>query len=146
MKKMKSPTITDLLLFGFCTVNKGNKLQLRNMLLLDSCSVMDLFCHKNLVTKIWISKNSMTVKANGGDLKTHQKEYVENYGEVRFDEGEITNIMVLKNVKEKFRVNYDSDGDGTFTVHKPNGVNIKFGMHQDGLHYHETVNRQVTMV
>ena len=38
--------------FGFCTVNKRNKLQLRNMLLLDSCSTVELFCNKNLVTKI----------------------------------------------------------------------------------------------
>ena len=39
--------------FGFCTVNKRNKLQLQNMLLLDSCSTVYLFCNKNLVTKIW---------------------------------------------------------------------------------------------
>ena len=44
--------------------------------------------------------------------------------------------MSLKNVKEKFRVTYDSDRDGTFTFHKPNGVNIKFGMNRNGLHYH----------
>ena len=62
------------------------------------------------------------------------------------DERAITNIMSLNNVKEKFRVTYYSDRDGTFTVHKPNGVNIKFGMHRDGLHYHDTMNRQVTMV
>ena len=43
-------------LFGFCTVNKGNKLQLQNMLLLYSCSNVDLFCNKNLVTKIWKRK------------------------------------------------------------------------------------------
>ena len=72
--------------FGFCTMNKGNKLQLLNMLLLNSCSTVDLFCNKNLVTKIWTSKNSMTVKVNGGDLKTHQKAYVKNYGELWFDE------------------------------------------------------------
>ena len=66
--------------FGFSTVNKRNKLQLRNMLLLDSCSTVDLFCNKNQVTKIWEIKNSMTVKVNGGDLKTHKKAYVKNYG------------------------------------------------------------------
>ena len=88
----------------------------------------------------------MTVKVNGGDLNTHKKAYVENYGEVWFDEREITNIMYLKNVKEKFRVTYDSGRDGTFTVHKPNGVNIKSGMHRNGLHYYDTVNRQVTIV
>ena len=54
--------------------------------------------------------------------------------------------MSLNNVKEKFKVTYDSDRDGTFTVHKPNGVNIKFGMHLDGMNYHDTVNRKVTMV
>ena len=86
------------------------------------------------------------MKGNGGDLKIHKKVYVENYGEVWFDEREITNIMSLKNVKEKFRVTYYSDRDGTFTVHKKNGVNIKFGMHCNGMHYHDTVNRQVTMV
>ena len=116
------------------------------MMLLDSCSTVDLFCNKNPVTKIWTSKNSMTVKGNGSDLKTHKKAYVKNYVEVWFDEREITNIMSLKNVKEKFIVTYDSDRDGTFTVHNPNGVNIKFEMHRDGLHYHDTVNRQVTMV
>ena len=55
--------------FGFCTVNNGNNIQLQNMLLLDSCSTVDLFCNKNLVTKIWKTKNSMTVKGNGGDQK-----------------------------------------------------------------------------
>ena len=71
--------------FGFCTVNKRNKLQRQNMLLLDSCSTVDLFCNKNLVTKIWESKNYMTVKGNGCNLKTHKKEYVKNYGKVWFD-------------------------------------------------------------
>ena len=116
------------------------------MLLLDSCSTVDLFCNKNLVTKIWKSKNSMIVKVNGGNLKTHKKEYVKNYGKVWFDERATTNIMSLKNAKEKFRVTYESDRDGTFTIHKPNGVNINFGIHRDRLHYHDTVNRQVTMV
>ena len=88
----------------------------------------------------------MNVKGNGGDLKTHKKAYVENYGEVWFNERAITNIMSLKNVKEKFRVTYYSDRDGIFTVHKHNGENIKFGIHRDGLHYHATVNRQVTTV
>ena len=73
--------------------------------------------------------------------KKPKKAYVENYGEVWFDERAITNIMSLKNVKEKFRVTYDSNRYGAFTVHKPNGVNIKFRMHRDGLHYHDTDNR-----
>ena len=69
------------------------------MILLDSWSTVDLFCNKNLVTKIWERKNYMNVKVNGGDLKTHKKSYVKNYGEVWFDERAITKIMSLKNVK-----------------------------------------------
>jgi hypothetical protein len=52
----------------------------------------------------------------------------------------------LKNVKKKFRVTYDSNGDGSFIVHKPKGVNILFVAQPDGLHYHDTHNRQLTMV
>ena len=88
----------------------------------------------------------MIVKGNGGDLKTHKKAYVKNYGDVWFDERAITNIMSLKDFKEKIRVTYNSGRDGTFTVHKPNGVNIRFRMHCNVLHYHDMVNRQVTMV
>ena len=104
------------------------------MLLLDRCLTVDFFCNKNLITNIWTIKKSMNVKVNGGDLKIHQKAHVENYDKVGFDERAITNITLLKNVREKFRVTYDINGGRTFTVHKPNGVNIKFGMHQEGLH------------
>ena len=116
------------------------------MLLLDSCSTLDLFCKKTQSPRYGKARKSMSVKGGGGDPKAHNKAYVENYGEVWFDERAIMNIMALKNVKEKFRVTYDSGRDGTFTVHNPNGVNIKFIMHRDGLHYHDTVNRQVNMV
>ena len=84
------------------------------------------------------------MKGNGCDLKTNKKAYVKDYGEAWFDERVITNIMSLNNAKEKFRVTYDSYRDGTLTAHKPNRVNIKFGMNRDGLHDHATVNRQVT--
>ena len=78
--------------------------------------------------------------------KNPQESMSQNYGEVWFDEKAITKITSLKNIKEKFRVTYDSDRYGNFTVVKPNGVNINFGIHRNGLHYHDTVNRQATMV
>ena len=57
----------------------------------------------------------------------------------------ITNILCLKNVKHKYRVTYDSLTDGVFTVHKP-GQQLHFVMHKDGLHYHNTRNREITLV
>ena len=33
----------------------------------------------------------------------------------------------------------------TFTVHKPD-AQLNFVMHQDGLHYHDAKNREVTLI
>ena len=74
---------------------------------------------------------------NGGSLTTNGQENLKNYGEVWFDERAITNILCLKNMKNKYRVTYDSAQNGTFEVHKPD-VQLHFVMHQDGMHYHNT--------
>ena len=79
----------------------------------------------------------MSVKSNGGIINTKKKiGYQKNYGDVWFDERAITNILCLKNVKQKYRVTYDSSTYGVFTVHKP-GQQLHFVMHKDGLHYHK---------
>ena len=74
-----------------------------------------------------------------------QARIFKNYGDVWFDERSITNILCLKNTKKKYRVTYDSAKNGTFTVHKPD-AQLHFVMHQDGLHYHDTKNREVTLI
>ena len=48
-------------------------------------------------------------------------------------------------MKNKYRVTYDSAENGTFTVHKPD-AQLHFVMHQDGLHYHDTKNCEVTLI
>jgi hypothetical protein len=88
----------------------------------------------------------MTVHGNGGTLTANMMAHVENYGDVWFHPNAITNILSLKNVRNKFHVTYDSQGNSAFIVHKPNGIDVHFIMHTDGLHYHDTKNRQLTMV
>ena len=44
----------------------------------------------------------------------HTKAFVKNYGEVWFDTRAITNILSLKNVKNKYRVTYDSESEDVF--------------------------------
>ena len=57
--------------FGFCNItNTDSDLDLREMILLDNQSTVDLFCNKNLVQQIWESNNSITVESNGGLLTT----------------------------------------------------------------------------
>ena len=61
----------------------------------------------------------MTVKGNGGSITTNKIGKLKNYGDVWFDECAITNILCLKNVKQKYQVTYNSSTDGVFTLHKP---------------------------
>ena len=47
---------------------KMKKLDLRNVILLDNQSTLDLICNKKLATKIEKSNHTMTVQGNGGNL------------------------------------------------------------------------------
>ena len=49
------------------------KLDMRKVILLDNESTTHLFCNSDLVEGIHTVKNSMTVKGNGGKLKTKQQ-------------------------------------------------------------------------
>ena len=88
----------------------------------------------------------MTVKRNGGTIKTTRKYYVKVYGEVWFDERDITHIFVLKNFKKNFIVTYDRNNHVFLTVHNPSGQGVHFNIHKDGPHYHNTKKRHDTLV
>jgi hypothetical protein len=136
--------------YGFANLRFKNSslasLDLRNMILLDNQSTVDLFCNRKLISRVWETGNSMTDHGNSGDLTTNMKAHIKNYGDIWFHSDAITNILSLKNVKSKFQVTYDSEGEGAFIVHKPDGVNMHFVAHTNGLHYHNTFHRQLTMV
>ena len=87
----------------------------------------------------------MQVIGNGGSITTNRQGHLNNYGDVWFDELAITNILCLNNMKKKYCVTYASAKNGTFTVHKPD-AQLHFVMHQDGLHYHDAKNREVTLI
>ena len=70
---------------------------------------------------------------------------LKNYGDIWFDERAITNILCLKNMKKKYCITYDSAENETSTVHKPDEL-LHFVMHQYRLHYHDTKNREVTLI
>ena len=91
------------------------------------------------------TSNKMSVKGNGGSITKNEIGHLKKYVDVWFDERAITNIPCLKNVKQKYQVTYDSSTDGVFTVHKP-GQLLHFVMHKDGLYYHDTRNRVITLV
>ena len=132
--------------FWLCNFGGQHDLDLINMLLLDNKSKVNLLCNKRIIIRVWTKYDYMTVKRYGGTINTNHNFYVKGYGEVWFDERAITNILVLKNVKRKFRVNYDSNNDGLFTIQNTSGKYVPFNMHKGGIYYHDTKNRHVTLV
>ena len=89
--------------------------------------------NKKLVTRVWTTSESMNVLGNGGSITTNQKAHVRNYGDIWFDKRAITNILSLKNAQKRYRVTYDSTFNRAFVVHKPEGDNMNFIMHRDGV-------------
>jgi hypothetical protein len=113
------------------------KLDLREVILLDSQSTMDLFCNAALEGKTSKSNSSMRLKSNGGTMVVTRKTTMLGYKKtVWFSTRAITNIISLRNLIDRYRVTYDSD-DLMFVVHRESESkpNMEFRMHESGLHY-----------
>ena len=120
---------------------RGPKLNLalRNIVLLDSQSTMDLFCNPQLVSSIRRSKTTMKLQSNGGTMTVRHKASITSYDyEVWFDKNAITNIIALSNLIKQYRVTYDSN-DKMFVVHREavSKPDMHFKMHSSGLHYYD---------
>ena len=115
------------------------KLDLKEVLLLDSQSTMDLFCNRALVENVNNSKTTMRLQSNGGHMIVKLTATVKGYHKnVWYSEKAITNIVALSNVIKQYRVTYDSD-DLKFVVHRESAgkPNMEFRMHESGLHYYD---------
>ena len=110
---------------------------MREVILLDNESTLDLFCNEEYVEDIQIVKRGMNVESTGGDLHVIRKGVVPGYDRVWFERDGMTNILALKNVSKQYRATYDSR-DEKFIVHRQEfGLpDMVFHMHESGLHIH----------
>ena len=130
--------------------NHGKKinLDLRNVILLDSQSTMDLFCNPNLINKIRKSKSMMKLQSNGGRIVVNQKATMSGYhAKAWFSRKAVANIFALSNLIKQYHVTYDSK-DQMFVVHREdqNKSNMEFKMHKNGLHYFDPGNMEIVLV
>jgi hypothetical protein len=117
--------------------DEGTRLDLPNVLLLDSQSQMDLFRSNSLVKKVYKASRKMRLKSNGGTMMVSHKATVAGYNQdVWFSKNAITNIISLKNLIKQYQVTYDSR-DQMFVVHRDHLPDMEFKMHESGLHYYD---------
>jgi hypothetical protein len=115
------------------------KLDLKEVILLNSQSTMDLFCNAALVSKISKSRSNMRLKSNDGTMVVTRKATMDGYNKtVCFSTRAITNIIALRNLIDQYRVTYDND-NLMFVVHRESESkpNNEFKMHKSGLHYYD---------
>jgi hypothetical protein len=75
LDKKFEPRIAKL----FKQAGSSIKLDLKEVILIDSQSTMDLFCNAALVSKISKSRTSMRLKSNGGTMVVTRKATMEGY-------------------------------------------------------------------
>jgi hypothetical protein len=128
VEKEFEPTIVNI----FKQAGALVKIDLREVILLDSQSTMDLFCNVALVSKTRKFATRMRLKSNGGTMVVTRKDTMPGYNkDVWFSTRAITNIITLSNLIQQYRVTYDSD-DKMFVVHRESQgkPNMEFRMHK----------------
>ena len=74
---------------------------MKDWILLDSQSSINLFCNPALVKNIKEVNNTLILATNAGDLSTKKQASVPDYGEVWFDDSAMTNVFSLAAMEDK---------------------------------------------
>ena len=127
---------------------KSIKIDLRNIILLDVQSNMDLLFNPKLVGNIYKAKKNMYLQSNGGKMIITNKAQVAGYKpHVWFDQKYITNLIALKNLMNQYCITYDNlDEICIVHIEEHGNHNMQFRMHESGLHHYNPEDENFVFV
>jgi hypothetical protein len=122
---------------------------LHEVTLLDNQSTMSLFRNHKLVSDVSRSDHLLNLQSNGGTMQVHCiADIGKDHPLVWFSKRAITNILsLLKEVIHKYQVLYNSNDLAFVVWREDKGLpNMRFKMHDSGLHYYDPRNKDFSFV
>ena len=96
---------------------------LKDWILLDTGSTVNVFCNEKLIRDIRDSAQTLQVHTNAGTFESKQVATLPWHDiQVWFDPNSITNVLSFATMAEQFRITYDNKVEDVFKVHTPKGV------------------------
>ena len=109
--------------------------------LLDSQSIVDIFCNPRLLKNIRRIPKGMMVHCNAGSRLANLVHDLPGYGTVWYDPKAIANILSLRRFRDRYHISYDSS-HRKFVVTRPSRKEFVFQESEGGLHYLDTTHQQ----
>ena len=110
----------------------ANVTNMQNKILLDRGSSTTVFYNEDYCDTIKPTQK-VQMKTNGGDMYMNKSCTIPNLGSGYFNKNRLTNIIVLTDMRKKFRVMYNSSKESAFLVHTPSKI-IKFSETKEGVY------------
>ena len=102
-------------------------------ILLDTCSLIDLFCNQSFVCNVHQVNTTFSLAPNAGMMMTNLTAELPGYGTVWFDPQAMTNVLSFGNIAKQYPIQYLQESD-TFQVKLHNCINIFGGKQVDNLY------------
>ena len=104
-----------------------------NWILLDSQSMISVFCNKDMLQNVRPNPHVLCAITNGGHQDSHMIGDFPNLGPVWYIKASIANILLLSEVRRVCKVTMDTYREPAMNVHRKDGSAMSFVEHPSGL-------------